>query len=768
MVGSHGAAYFYGTVVHTAAVLAASLWLNAAVAEQEPSEADISATEPSRLNIRKILKNRGYELKQPDAQRAPSKIRPALKAVLSAIKTRGISRGQARVMKIHRLSNRAVRVSPEGRVQVYIRLHTIGDTEIAELAARESEIQLVNQYLRVVQARVPFDRLEEIAMLPFVRQVSAPRYGRPRVGSVTTEADAILRSDVIRQLGLDGSGVRVGVISDGVNGKASSQASGDLPDTIAEFGSCTPEPSNFAQCDPGLGCTEGTALLEIIHDIAPGAQLGFGSGLTSLEFIQRVDELVNNFNADIIVDDVGFGGEPFFADGEVAQAVAAVADQVVFVSAAGNGAFNHYEAGYQPVLFQGSNFHNFGAVAGQGFDVTMSVTILPGQFVVPLLQWNDPFGGSANDYDLLLLNEQGTDLLCPECASTGFQAGTQDPIEALCYFNSTGSLQLGQVAVTRASGVNKRMEMFLRGGAFPLEHVILEGSIVGHPGLPNVLAVGAIDAADPGHDEIEFYSSQGPSRIDFPTIQTRQKPDITALDGVSVTGAGGFPTVVFGTSAAAPQVAGIAALLKQAAPTENSVAIRAALKDSAIDLGAAGIDPLFGNGRVDAVLAYTSLTPDVDGDGVPFPNDNCNQTSNPDQLDTDGDGDGDACDADDDNDGVPDMQDAFPLDPAETTDTDGDGFGDNVDVFPNDPNEHIDNDTDGVGDNADADDDNDGLPDLFEITNGLDPLNAADRNGDADDDGFTNAHEFAAGTDPNDPQSTPNPSMPWLPLLLED
>ena len=131
MVGSHGAAYFYGTVVHTAAVLAASLWLNAAVAEQEPSEADISATEPSRLNIRKILKNRGYELKQPDAQRAPSKIRPALKAVLSAIKTRGISRGQARVMKIHRLSNRAVRVSPEGRVQVYIRLHTIGDTEIA-------------------------------------------------------------------------------------------------------------------------------------------------------------------------------------------------------------------------------------------------------------------------------------------------------------------------------------------------------------------------------------------------------------------------------------------------------------------------------------------------------------------------------------------------------------------------------------------------------------------------------------------------------------
>jgi len=66
---------------------------------------------------------------------------------------------------------------------------------------------------------------------------------------------------------------------------------------------------------------------------------------------------------------------------------------------------------------------------------------------------------------------------------------------------------------------------------------------------------------------------------------------------------------------------------------------------------------------------------------------------------------------DSDGDGVPDIQDAFPNDPTETTDTDGDDVGDNADAFPNDPAETTDTDADGVGDNADLDDDNDGIPD---------------------------------------------------------
>ena len=79
----------------------------------------------------------------------------------------------------------------------------------------------------------------------------------------------------------------------------------------------------------------------------------------------------------------------------------------------------------------------------------------------------------------------------------------------------------------------------------------------------------------------------------------------------------------------------------------------------------------------------------------------------PDPPDTDADGLINFKDVDDDNDGVFDDVDALPLDPTESIDTDGDG----------------------IGNNADTDDDNDGLSDAFEISVGLDPLDATDVTG---------------------------------------
>ncbi len=117
------------------------------------------------------------------------------------------------------------------------------------------------------------------------------------------------------------------------------------------------------------------------------------------------------------------------------------------------------------------------------------------------------------------------------------------------------------------------------------------------------MAVGAIDANDPGNDTIEFFSSIGPSRIDFPSVQLRDKPDITGIDGVSVTGTGGFPSTFFGTSASAPHIAAIAALLKQAAPSATPAQIRDALTSTAVDLGPMGRDDTYGWGLADALAA---------------------------------------------------------------------------------------------------------------------------------------------------------------------
>ena len=89
-----------------------------------------------------------------------------------------------------------------------------------------------------------------------------------------------------------------------------------------------------------------------------------------------------------------------------------------------------------------------------------------------------------------------------------------------------------------------------------------------------------------------------------------------------------------------------------------------------------------------------------------------------------------------------------------------------------DPSAYTDTDGDGILDSIDTDDDNDGMPDTYEIANEFNPLNASDASGDADGDGFSNLAEYKAITDPRDPNSYPRPKpqlkfMPWLPLLLE-
>ena len=393
-----------------------------------------------------------------------------------------------------------------------------------------------------------------------------------------------------------------------------SQATGDLPGFV-DVGS------------NANGGDEGTAMLEIIHDIAPGADLAFYTAFpTSMNFLNAITFFMNN-GVDIIVDDVGFLTQPYFQDGELAQAAQnAVDNGIIFVSAAGNDAQRHYQAFYidDGGLDPDDDLHNFRAAAGGSSDVGMTYEIPGGGLAAFFLQWSDPFGSSSNDYDLFIVDSFSGDILD---SGTNPQNGNDDPFEfAIVENDGFGSL-LVEIIIRKFSGTPQTLEMNFNLDGDLTEFNVPEDAIFGHPAAPGVLATAAFDWKTP--NTIESFSSHGPSSIISPsdaTISTRaaitelrQKPEFSAPDGVSTT-VPGF-TTFFGTSAAAPHAAAVAALVLEAIEfTESNatlgdptiakrqvVEVKNALTSTAVDLGQPGFDNISGFGRINAFAAVQSV-----------------------------------------------------------------------------------------------------------------------------------------------------------------
>jgi subtilisin family serine protease len=484
-----------------------------------------------------------------------------------------------------------VRFSADGRIQIYIYIHQSCSTAdiLRKLKAAGVEVQIANEEFRVVQGWADPAQLDDVAALSCTSRIALPAYGVPQIGSVTSEGDAILHAADVRLappsgFGVNGSGVRVGVISDGVNGLATSQSRGDLGTvTVLDPG-----------CGASFGCAEGTAMLEIVHDLAPGAVLGFYGPSTSVEFCAGVAALRTTFSAGVIVDDLAFPAEPYFEDGMVAQCVRdALSAGVVYVTSAGNYALQHYQGTYTD-SFDGWGTHQLGP--------GNTVVEVWGSPVTVILQWSDPFGASSNDYDLCFSSDSPA-----VCALYNtWQHGQQNPIEGLVLNCPSGC----SLEIRRFSGQAQTLELFaLRGADLLPDDRSSQDSIFGHAAIEGVLAVAAIDAADPNHGSVESFSSRGNSTIAFPSRVTRKKPDVAAIDGVLVTGVGGFSSPFYGTSAAAPHVAAIAALVKSANPLLTATQISNLLRTTAIDIGPAGRDTSSGFGRADALLAVAGAIP---------------------------------------------------------------------------------------------------------------------------------------------------------------
>lgn len=477
-------------------------------------------------------------------------------------------------------------IGPEARTFVYILLEPGTPTTV--LDAVLSGIDDRDEQFGVVTARVTANELAAVAHTPGVRRVS--EVDRPVLssGRITTAGDSILRTDLVRaQHGATGSGIRVGVISDGVESLAEAQASGDAPQGVHVI-------SN------SQGGDEGTAMLEIVHDLAPGAELYFHDhGDSMLEFNQAIDTLVAS-GCRVIVDDVAWPREPFFEDGMIATHLASVlaSHDVVYVSATGNYARQHYQG-----LFRNGNegFHDFSM---SGSDRPYLYADLPlGSSIQVVLQWDEPFGRSGEDFDLFLVDTATGEVLD---SSMDPQDGNGDPFEVFVWTNYDRDLEAAIVVLDASGAGNGRtLEVY----AYPSttaslydDNLVPGDGIYGHQAVPSVVAVGAVSAEDP--ETIEPFSSNGPVTHVSPVRTVRQKPDICGVDRVEVSGAGGFRTTFVGTSAASPHIAGICALVWSARPTLAASEVRSALYRSASDLGAFGWDPAFGYGRADALTMY--------------------------------------------------------------------------------------------------------------------------------------------------------------------
>ena len=432
---------------------------------------------------------------------------------------------------------------------------------------------------------------------------------------ITSEADAVLHLDQLRAAGFRGGGVRVGVISTGVLNLSSYQAAGLLPAAIY-----------ISQNTAGT-LDEGSWMLELVHQHAPDAVLGFCDGV-DLDFNGCLQDLGNNFHADIIVDDILFSGQ-FYPDvtaTTVAQLETAN-DRLVFIHLSGNEQNGGYWQGsFVPTaaIIAGAQatLLDFGIASGSASDAFNAITLPAAARLRLIVNWNDPPHDPANRALTAYLLDANSQVLTQT-------SGESDPTLLLDYTNTTGAAQVVRLAVSLDSGSARGLVVQVTEGSAtcniecqPLAHASsgLAGGSIGD--IADALVVGATFALAPR--TLEAWSNHGPFRLDFQAAvdaaapdgfdYTRlaaplqiAKPDLVAPDCVTVPFSDGKTLVnnqFCGTSAAVPSIAGAVALLQSAG--FNRAQVLKALRSTAVPLGAAAWDPSYGFGLADAAAALRS------------------------------------------------------------------------------------------------------------------------------------------------------------------
>src|ERR1700728_4347457 len=484
---------------------------------------------------------------------------------------------------------------------------TKGDPQKLKAALVGLGLQRASQYSNDVGGWLPVDQLDAATALTEVHAIRAAMM-RTKSGAVTSQGDYAQNSDLVRsQNSLSGAGITVGVLSDSYdcyqqyqnagnpppggnqgyanNGftatAASDVSTGDLPAgvIVLEEASC----QNYGAPTQLPFGDEGRAIMQIVHDVAPGAGLAFYTAENSeADFANGIGQLAASVasggaGAKVIIDDVGYFDEPFFQDGEVAQAVnAVVANGVAYFSSAGNNgtlAYDNYSvttASFAtPGTGQNANEHllNFDTT-GATTTTTLPVTIpqmAPGDFVAIVVEWDQPYvtgapnsGGATSQINVCITPTSGNDIITNYNGQTATCSGLntlgQDPYQVMIVDNpanaagnssqetvnivvglANSSAPPGRIkVVVEDDGLGSQITKFAGngGGTIQGQRLAAGAAAVGAVFFPNTLSCGATTPtlaqfSSAGGDPIVFDETG--KRLATPEI--RQKPDFASPDG---------------------------------------------------------------------------------------------------------------------------------------------------------------------------------------------------------------------------------------------